>query len=305
MKFIPLAAKFAASKKVTGYPVHSSMVNTEHIFVLSDNTALEVEKLSLNKTFFTHPRDLHLPFPKVFVEMPITDEIRAMRRVAGEKEIVRVGAQISESPQGGSFSFWPMWEFDDGTLGFGLTVVLVNAPEELRHSTVHFIPDDPNSIVNVVYIPSAPLISHMANAGIDPLYAAKMFHSMLDEKPVLAMESVEEIAPLLMAWTTIVNCRTGITKTHIKRVKPKAAGKRSAVLNGTSYTVITLNAVENVDAEGVVTARTDLAAHYVRGHFKKRATGMFWWQPFIRGSGAVKKREAYFVRETSQESIPA
>ena len=29
--------------------------------------------------------------------------------------------------------------------------------------------------------------------------------------------------------------------------------------------------------------REDLGAHFVRGHFKHRRTGVFWWSPFMRG----------------------
>jgi hypothetical protein len=31
--------------------------------------------------------------------------------------------------------------------------------------------------------------------------------------------------------------------------------------------------------------QAEIAAHLVSGHFKRRATGVFWWRPFIRGLG--------------------
>lgn len=37
-------------------------------------------------------------------------------------------------------------------------------------------------------------------------------------------------------------------------------------------------------------------AHLVRGHFKRRKTGVFWWKPHIAGSGELKKRDAYIVK---------
>lgn len=34
-------------------------------------------------------------------------------------------------------------------------------------------------------------------------------------------------------------------------------------------------------------------AHVVRGHFKERKTGTYWWNPHIAGKGEVKEREGY------------
>jgi len=163
----------------------------------------------------------------------------------------------------------------------------------------------PETTINLMTLPAAPLLKQAHEAGMSPDEFAERFQAFKQAEPLVVSETCEEISPLLIAWATLVNCRTGITKTHIKREKPKAAGRRSAIRNGTSYTVVTLNAVENVDSSGVVSTRTDLSAHYVRGHFKQRATGLFWWQPFVRGTGEVKKREAYFVRQTSNEEMPA
>lgn len=37
------------------------------------------------------------------------------------------------------------------------------------------------------------------------------------------------------------------------------------------------------------------AAHLVRGHFKRRKTGVYWWKPHVAGSGELKERKAYIV----------
>lgn len=39
----------------------------------------------------------------------------------------------------------------------------------------------------------------------------------------------------------------------------------------------------------------DIQAHPVRGHWKLRSTGLFWWSPFIRGTGPVRHKP-YLVR---------
>lgn len=303
-KFVPLVAKLAAHKNVSGYPVTPEMFRADQIFVLSPAVALEVEKLAANDKVFIHPRDLHLPYPSIFVELPLTDEVRAMRREIGRNPISRVGALINEAP-GGVFSFWPVWEFVGGGLGFGQTAVLVNVPNELAELRMTMISGTPETDINLLTVPASPLLKQALEMGLSPEEFAKRFQMFKQGHPEVVSETCEEISPLLIAWATLVNCRTGVTKTHVERVKPKAAGKRSAIMHGTSYTVVTLNAIENVSADGVVSTRTDLSAHYVRGHFKQRATGLFWWQPFVRGTGEVKRRDAYFVRSTTNESVPA
>lgn len=304
MKFVPLSAKLAAAKNMAGFPIKPEMFQADQIFVMSPAVALEVEKLSANDKVFVHPRDLHLPYPHIYVELPLTDEVCRMRRDVGANPISRVGALISELPDG-VFSFWPSWEFTDGRLGFGQTTVIVNCPYDIAEAQMFMVAGRPETAVNMLFLPATPLVNLAATSGIPPKVFAENFNEFKKREPLVTSESYEEISPLLVAWATLVNCRTGITKTHIKRTKPKAAGKRSAIHNGTPYTVVTLNAVENVNDDGVISARTDLSAHYVRGHFKQRSTGLFWWQPYVRGVGTLKRRDAYFVRDTKEESIPA
>ena len=41
-------------------------------------------------------------------------------------------------------------------------------------------------------------------------------------------------------------------------------------------------------AEGAAECgQADARAHFVRGQFKCRRTGIFWWTPFIRGDKAL------------------
>jgi len=304
MKFIPLVAKLAAQKIISECPITPEMFRVDQVFVLSPAVALEVEKMSVNDKVFIHPRDLHLPYQSIYVELPLTDEVRAMRRGTTANPISRVGALITEMP-GNIFSFWPSWEFTDGSLGFGITQALVNTPKELTEMKMTMVSGRTDTSINLIFPPAMPLLKAALKSGMRAEEFADRFQAFKQANPLTVSETCEEICPLLIAWATLVNCRTGITKTHVKRVKPKAAGRRSAILNGTSYTIVTLNAIENINANGVVSTRTDLSAHYVRGHFKQRATGLFWWQPFIRGKGEVRRRDAYFVRETAAEGVPS
>jgi len=41
--------------------------------------------------------------------------------------------------------------------------------------------------------------------------------------------------------------------------------------------------------------RTEMRAHMVRGHFKVRRTGVYWWRAFVRGRHGTVDRDRYQV----------
>jgi len=69
------------------------------------------------------------------------------------------------------------------------------------------------------------------------------------------------------------------------------------------YTHVYLDKVEYIKNDAPV-MRTDIQAHMVRGHFKRKKNGIFWWNPFVRGRGKLNKREAYIVKESADERSP-
>jgi hypothetical protein len=101
----------------------------------------------------------------------------------------------------------------------------------------------------------------------------------------------------MFMWESVINCKSGITAT---KVVPRATGKvvlgrRKKIIASAEYTVISLSAVECV-SNGQTNQRADVEAHMVRGHFKKRKHGVYWWSPFIRGTGELKQRKGYIMK---------
>jgi hypothetical protein len=47
----------------------------------------------------------------------------------------------------------------------------------------------------------------------------------------------------------------------------------------------------------------DLMAHLVRGHFKVRRTGLFWWSPHVRGKGEAPVGQTYIVKAPPNPGI--
>lgn len=88
-------------------------------------------------------------------------------------------------------------------------------------------------------------------------------------------------------------------KDAIERVRPANPtgkyGKRKSRMYHGEYTMLR-DSVHNT--EGCTTSgTTNIQAHWVRGHFKRRKTGVYWWKPHIAGTGEVKHRDAYIVKE--------
>jgi len=92
--------------------------------------------------------------------------------------------------------------------------------------------------------------------------------------------------------------RTGIKKEKTQRtvIPTKKVGKKRLPPRKQSFTVVTLDSVETFKDDSIQ-MKQGVSAHTVRGHFKKKKNGIFWWNPFVRGSGPRTEREAYLVKE--------
>lgn len=59
------------------------------------------------------------------------------------------------------------------------------------------------------------------------------------------------------------------------------------------HTILLLGAGMGVPRGG---NRAGSKTHVVRGHFKVRKEGVFWWNAHVRGDGKLAERTAYEVR---------
>jgi len=53
-------------------------------------------------------------------------------------------------------------------------------------------------------------------------------------------------------------------------------------------------------AEAAGMSAAEIRRHLVRGHFKIRRTGIYWWSPFLRGTGPRVERTAYVATPSSE-----
>lgn len=276
-------------------------------FVMSPEVAFEVQRLAKN-LFFDRPQDLiklmpkvMTPYPKVCVEMPLTDEVRTLRGpVVGEfsAPVRRIGAYIQtfankNNPDELVFTFSPYHEFDSGFVSSSY-VLLVHAKNEMIPGflAIRFAEFE-NMIWNATLEPSMLSIAKKNNVSPKDLY--KAFCEDTDAFKLMASEAAEDLPTLFVAWLVLLNSKSGLTKTAVRpRIANTMLGKRERARRGRSgYTIVSLSDTEDVDGEGIVTKRPMVQAHRVRGHFKAKKWGVYWWRPHVRGVGELKEREGY------------
>ena len=281
--------------------------NKTQIFILSPEIALAAEALVRSKTFaYPDVTTLRFPYPEMAIEIPLTPAVKAVRGdvPGGTHEITRVSACIRSDSKLGFVICTVFWEYEDPTLvqppffsfalgmdGLKLPVVRLGL-ESNRQSTVDFS-----------LLPSGVLADAVARHNFPPEHLQYIYAH--ETTKVAIKESITELSSLLFACILLINCKSGVTRTHIAARVPPAGIKYGAhkrkQYTASAYTIVHLNEAETVDPSGLVSKRDDLAPHFVRGHFKQRSKGIYWWNTFVRGSGTPRKRIAYRVDSSKED----
>ena len=102
----------------------------------------------------------------------------------------------------------------------------------------------------------------------------------------------------------LVECKSG----DLARLNSARRRSGNRTLLDYSEVTISLSKRDRAAAKSHAVSSTDLRRHIVRGHFKVRKGGIFWWRPCIRGSAAAGTvvRTGYVVggRQTITEATP-
>lgn len=285
------------------------------VFVLSPEVALAAEKLLRSPTFkFTDISEWHIPYDHIAIEYPITEEIATNYRTTATGDnvepIVIIGAYIEEFSNSSigarGFKFTPYWQYKNGRIQFSLfSFILGGTDEALKAELDRMFPKvvlDAKHYscknVEAYVVPSMATLCAMYKAGLPPDALEKLVGN---QAAITHMrEGAVEIPSLLFACNMLINCKSGVKKTYVPERRPKISGLGKRLrnkLSASAYTVLHLSAIETVEEDGTIKSKLDTAAHYVRGHFKQRKHGVYWWSPFIRGTGEPRKREAYIVEQ--------
>lgn len=289
------------------------------IFVLSPEVATAAQGLA-EDFLRVSPRgaaELHLPYPSVAIEFELSDKIRQMREAQNQRIFTASGAienphaaakydlstigVVARALGDGAILFQSYWRYaDSGIVEVAPVAMVLNpqpavaaklTPIQIRH------PQHPEHPIDMFAMPSpawAPLLA-------DPVASRALTAGYQDPDTLhrMVQESCEELPTAIYAALMLINCKSGVSATSIPaRVAPSGYGKKLKRKHSSpAYTVLSLTEIENVAPTGYTSMRLDITAHYVRGHFKIRKGGVYWWNSFVRGSGAPRKRTAYAVTE--------
>jgi hypothetical protein len=276
--------------------------NKVQTFVLSPEVALSAEMLVRSKSFkMPSIAELHMPYPYTAIEYPMTEEIRKLRHngtINGTIEISRIGAYIQEVSEG-MFTCLPYWELVDGRLQHSFVTFLFGTdwPTTLKISLSANVNGD--GAVDANLIPCASFIKAAQEAKVPPERLWQLLQTPEAQQHI--REAASEIPCLMFASYLLLSCKSGVGRTKVPaRVPPKGmklGGKKQKAYSASSYTLLHLEEIETVAPDGSISRRSDISAHYVRGHFKQRKSGVYWWNSFVRGNGEPRKREAYLVKD--------
>jgi predicted component of type VI protein secretion system len=135
-----------------------------------------------------------------------------------------------------------------------------------------------------------------------PLARAVIEHAgaaALEQLLTFSRANAESEAGLLLGILMLLNTRNGTTRQPADLVELNAARVKRGVRPLLEHWTLTLRLSEaqsrSLARAGV--AAHEMRAHLVRGHFKIRRTGIYWWSPHIRGDaklGTIHK--AYRVK---------
>lgn len=120
-------------------------------------------------------------------------------------------------------------------------------------------------------------------------------------EPLLAsnFESIEGEMSYVIAALCLLNTRnyTDISRVDLAKQNNARMRRRKRPLLSYSTVKIRLSQQERTASKAAGMTREEMRRHVVRGHFKIRSSGIYWWRPFIRGSVAAGevKRTAYEI----------
>ena len=94
------------------------------------------------------------------------------------------------------------------------------------------------------------------------------------------------------------NCATQqpVSMAKLNKARAKRSGNKPPLLDYTTLT-LTMSRTRARAAEASGLSHETMRQHLVRGHFKIRKTGIYWWHPFVRGDASkpTVQRQRYEV----------
>jgi hypothetical protein len=127
-------------------------------------------------------------------------------------------------------------------------------------------------------------------------------HSMpTDDAQRIARSSIDDLDgeyPFMLAFIIMLNAKGAVdnTKEDLSRLNTTRTRRGRRPLREFMVTTLHLDKTSRNVGKARGLSQEAIRRHLVRGHFKTRKTGIYWWSPFLRGHGDTVMRERYAVR---------
>lgn len=121
----------------------------------------------------------------------------------------------------------------------------------------------------------------------------KVMHERLEG----TVRCLSSLLPFVTAFIVMLNAKGAVAtqKDDLSRLNRRRIAAKKPPLREFVVTRLNLSKGRAERGAAMGLSREASRRHLVRGHFKVRKSGIYWWSPFVRGIGGVVPRERYAV----------
>ena len=273
-----------------------------------------------------------LPYENIWLEWngehPVGADPNAPLRKNAHR-VKRMGCWVSGGDRGRiGAAFW-IWQDPEGEIAFGglgtafafeadvsgvYRMFNVPVPESNIDIVRDFKADNPHPWVKMVHQSDAEaeaMVQLTKQAApfpcpwINPFYERLIAEGIGPDDPRLQEmhrgweHDISGEIPFVFAILMLLNTKNAVEHTRSDLTRLNKARAKAGKVPKFDYSVTRLSLSRGQARLGKLHGldRQAMQKHLVRGHFKIRRTGVYWWSPFVRGAGALQRRDHYDMKE--------
>lgn len=287
-------------------------------FVLDRAAAMMVQTVSSqNIPSFADTLPLcRLPYPKLWVEMSFRDRLDwvqeqqrqgiELSRHEASQQPQRLGFLIEQVGEGDTtiLVVQPVWNFGDKMQIARMALAILigrDVPQDVKADILRKFPtkpqkpDDPKTPEEIdAWAEMAARVTHFVPPWLEPYWNEAQRHGQarVDEEKAVARYDLAAEWRFVMALLIVLNSKNLVSvqpEADVAKLNKARARSGKVPLLPHHPVVLNLSKAQRGRVMALATGlgRASLDPHLVRGHFKLRKTGIFWWSPHTRGGAGA------------------
>lgn len=286
-------------------------------FVLDRPAAMMVQTVSAqNVPSFADTLPLcRLPYPKLWVEISFRDRLDwvaeqqrkglELSRHEASQQPQRLGFLIEAIGEDDTILVvQPVWNFGDKMQIARMALAILigrDPPTDVKADIVRRFPtkpkkpDDPKTPEEIeAWAEMAARVTHFVPPWLEPYWneAERHGEARIAEEKAIARYDLAAEWRFVMALLIVLNSKNLVSvqpEADVTRLNKARVRSGKTPLLAHHPVVLNLSKAQRGRVMALATGlgRASLDPHLVRGHFKLRKTGIFWWSPHTRGAGAT------------------